>query len=138
MRRKAMGRFLLNLVLVNTGFAAARAHQEPNVSFKVLYNFTGGKDGCCTLGGLTRDDEGNLFGITYIGGLSGDGDLFKLTPTNHGYMFKMIHSRGAENHCPARSTGRCLFCDRCLVDVSEMYGPPLCRKRKMKVTAHKS
>ena len=46
----------------------------------VLYNFSGGTDGGLPLGGMVRDNSGNLYGLTEIGGASscGCGVLFEL------------------------------------------------------------
>ena len=47
----------------------------------VLYNFTGGSDGAGPRdAGLLRDAAGTLYGTATIGGASGDGVVFKLTP----------------------------------------------------------
>jgi uncharacterized repeat protein (TIGR03803 family) len=51
---------------------------------KTLYEFSGGSDGEFPLNGLTADKAGNLYGATQIGGGSGLGTVFKLTPTQHG------------------------------------------------------
>lgn len=37
----------------------------------VVYSFTGGADGAHPMAGLTRDSEGNLYGVTFGGGTSG-------------------------------------------------------------------
>jgi uncharacterized repeat protein (TIGR03803 family) len=49
--------------------------------FKVLYAFTGGTDGAYPQGGLIRDNSGNLYGTTRLGGdpnCGGCGIVFKL------------------------------------------------------------
>jgi uncharacterized repeat protein (TIGR03803 family) len=48
---------------------------------KVLYSFTGGADGGQPLGGVIRDAAGNLYSTTAFGGTSGDGVVFRLSPT---------------------------------------------------------
>jgi len=46
----------------------------------VLHNFTGGTlDGAIPYAGVTRDSKGNLYGVTYFGGSSGDGTVWKLS-----------------------------------------------------------
>src|SRR5271166_3879137 len=54
----------------------------------VLYRFTGGADGAETFAGVIRDEVGNLYGTTYLGGAFsgscgsvGCGVVFKLDPT---------------------------------------------------------
>jgi uncharacterized repeat protein (TIGR03803 family) len=49
-------------------------------TYTVLYTFTGGADGGVPIAGLTRDPSGNLYGTTLMGGTSGAGVVFKLTP----------------------------------------------------------
>jgi len=46
----------------------------------VLYAFTG-NDGANPIGGLIADAVGSLYGTTSYGGTSGDGTVFKLTPS---------------------------------------------------------
>jgi uncharacterized repeat protein (TIGR03803 family) len=46
----------------------------------VLHVFTGSPDGAYPLGGLTRDQEGNLYGTTNSGGSYGYGTVFKVDP----------------------------------------------------------
>jgi len=45
----------------------------------ILYNFTGGADGSDPQGTLLRDSKGNLYGTTYLGGIS-SGVVFKFAP----------------------------------------------------------
>jgi uncharacterized repeat protein (TIGR03803 family) len=56
----------------------------------VLHTFAGGKDGAYPTGWLTSDAAGNLYGSTDIGGLYGDGVVFKLAPTPPG-RWKIVH-----------------------------------------------
>ena len=44
----------------------------------VLHSFTGDTDGGSPIAGVIRDSEGNLYGTTYAGGLSGAGVVYKL------------------------------------------------------------
>lgn len=47
----------------------------------VLYSFAGGAtDGSQPYGGLVRANDGNFYGLTYSGGASNDGVVFKITP----------------------------------------------------------
>jgi uncharacterized repeat protein (TIGR03803 family) len=52
---------------------------DKNGKETVLYSFTGGADGQYP-NGLVRDTQGNLYGTTSLGGASGYGTVFKLTP----------------------------------------------------------
>jgi uncharacterized repeat protein (TIGR03803 family) len=45
---------------------------------RVLYNFTGGADGCNPEAGVIRDSAGNLYGTTFYGGAAGAGVVFKV------------------------------------------------------------
>jgi uncharacterized repeat protein (TIGR03803 family) len=51
---------------------------DPSGKETVLYTFTGGADGGKPTAGLTRDHEGNLYGVTPFGGASGNGVVFKV------------------------------------------------------------
>jgi len=103
-------RFLLSvLILMSSAFGASKAHARPNsrVTFKVLYNFTGGSDGCCIYAGLNRNSDGSLYGVTYSDdNLTGDGVLFKLTPNQWGYTFHVVQNFSAEKgrECRAAPT----------------------------------
>ena len=63
-----------------------------------LYNFTGGADGRSPIAGLTADAQGNLYGTTFAGGLVsqtsqlGFGAVYKLTPTNGGYIETVLYA----------------------------------------------
>jgi uncharacterized repeat protein (TIGR03803 family) len=49
--------------------------------YTVLYTFTGGGDGSGPFAGVILDLSGNLYGTTYYGGASGDGVVYKVTPS---------------------------------------------------------
>jgi uncharacterized repeat protein (TIGR03803 family) len=49
-------------------------------NFTVLYTFTGGEDGGNPWGGLTMDANGTLYGTNSVGGVSGNGVVYKVTP----------------------------------------------------------
>src|SRR5256885_2859142 len=46
----------------------------------VIYSFAGGSDGAVPLDGLFLDAEGNLYGVTSVGGDSDLGTVFKIAP----------------------------------------------------------
>lgn len=50
----------------------------------ILYNFAGSPDGSFPNGGLARDGNGILYGVTFGGGTSGWGAVFSLTPPASG------------------------------------------------------
>jgi uncharacterized repeat protein (TIGR03803 family) len=55
----------------------------------LLYSFSGsGTDGANPYGSLIQASDGNLYGMTYVGG-SGDGTVFKLTTSG---TFTLLHS----------------------------------------------
>jgi uncharacterized repeat protein (TIGR03803 family) len=68
-----------SLVLAGLGplvpFDDAQAGRE-----KILYNFTGGKDGNDPDSRLVMDSDGNLYGTTFDGGDFGAGTVFKVRP----------------------------------------------------------
>ena len=55
---------------------------------KVLYAFSGGKDGGFPLAGLVRDTAGNFYGTALQGGSTGSGTVFKLSKTG---KFTVLH-----------------------------------------------
>jgi hypothetical protein len=90
----------------------ATTHQE-----SVLYTFTGGKDdGCNPFAGLVVDGEGNLFGTTYGGGLSGcgefggggNGTVFEFVKSGNSYTRTTLYSF---NSSEGPSTGGSLVVD---------------------------
>lgn len=53
--------------------------------YKVIHQFTGGKDGAIgSLGNLLLDVAGNLYGTTELGGVNGAGGVYELSPTARG------------------------------------------------------
>jgi len=73
------------------------APPSPDQNFNVLYNFTGGADGANPQTGLILDAAGNLYGTTSAGGSSGEGTVFKLTPTVSGWRFTRLYSFSGTN-----------------------------------------
>jgi uncharacterized repeat protein (TIGR03803 family) len=59
----------------------------------VLYRFSGGADGASPdMGALVMDAAGNLYGTTGMGGSSGEGTVFELTPIGGGWTETVLHS----------------------------------------------
>lgn len=52
-----------------------------NGSETIVHAFTGGADGNAPRSGVIRDDSGNLYGTTYLGGAANGGTVFKITAT---------------------------------------------------------
>lgn len=64
-------------------------------TLNVIYAFTGGSDGKEPMGGLIRDQQGNLYGTTWMGGDGGGeggGTIFELSPSNGGWTFTLLYS----------------------------------------------
>ena len=49
-------------------------------AYSVLHTFGQGADGCIPVGNLVLDKKGNLYGGTVLGGTTGNGIVFELTP----------------------------------------------------------
>jgi uncharacterized repeat protein (TIGR03803 family) len=59
----------------------------------VLHTFTDGADGGAPVSGVVADANGNLYGTTMLGGDSGFGVVFELSPMQgDGYSFRVLHS----------------------------------------------
>ena len=83
-----------------TAFAVTSAAKE-----SIIYAFQGGLDGAYPLAALVSDSKGALYGTTSSGGASGNGTVFKLTPTKTGYKEKILYSfkSGYDGAHPAAS-----------------------------------
>jgi uncharacterized repeat protein (TIGR03803 family) len=61
-----------------------------------LYSFTGGNDGQEPLTGVVIDKAGNLYGTATLGGTSGNGVLYELSPNGDGtWTQKVIYAFGS-------------------------------------------
>ncbi len=61
--------------------------------FTTLYSFKGGADGASPHAGLIHDQNGALYGTTYVGGTGKYGTAFKLTPPSGGsWTHTVLHS----------------------------------------------
>jgi len=58
-------------------------------SFQVIQYFDSGGQG--VFGELTLDAAGNLYGVRYSGGAYGEGELFKMTPSNGSWTLTDLH-----------------------------------------------
>jgi uncharacterized repeat protein (TIGR03803 family) len=61
----------------------------PTGALKVLYAFPDGQQRLFTTGKLILDSQGNLYGVDQTGGASGNGSIFKLTPSG---VFTVLYS----------------------------------------------
>ena len=67
----------------------------------VLHKFEGKKDGMYPVGGLVKDDAGNIYGTTLYGGTQNLGIVFKLSPDGSYNVFHTFQS-GEEGHPSVR------------------------------------
>jgi len=84
----------------------------------ILYNFAGSPDGSFPNGGLVRDGNGILYGVTFSGGTDGWGTIFSLTPPAAGqsawaenvlYSFTGGADGGAPDNTPVLSPDGTLY-----------------------------
>jgi uncharacterized repeat protein (TIGR03803 family) len=59
----------------------------------VLYSFTGGgRDGSSPSAGVILDSAGNVYGVTNFGGISDNGTVFELSPSQSGWTENVLYS----------------------------------------------
>lgn len=90
--RLSIGSWTLLLILAAMAMFAGHAHAW---TYKVLYNFCTEYDcydGKAPQSKLLIDAAGNLFGVTQLGGRTGAGAAFKLSPTPDGWKYRRIYS----------------------------------------------
>ena len=67
----------------------------------VLHSFSGaGGDGAFPLGGVVRDEQGNLYGTTEVGGTSNCGTVFKLDTTGKETVLYSFAGMGGDGRSP--------------------------------------
>jgi hypothetical protein len=68
-------------------------------SESVIYSFQGGTDAAFPVGGVIAERTGALYGTTaFTGSISGNGAVFKLTPSGNGYTENILyHFLGSPN-----------------------------------------
>jgi len=82
--RQVFGKALLSLALSFSALSVARAQ-----TFTVLHTFQG-PDGANPKATLTLDGGGHLYGTTELGGASNVGTVFKMTPSESGWVLTKI------------------------------------------------
>jgi uncharacterized repeat protein (TIGR03803 family) len=72
-------------------------------SYQVLYRFcpelTGCSHGADPEAGLVIDAAGNLYGTTYVGGSSGYGVVFELSPGDAGWTYQVLYDFCSQDAC---------------------------------------
>jgi uncharacterized repeat protein (TIGR03803 family) len=98
------GRQLFRLLLLAAlALLIPRAATAQATAYYTLYSFKGDPDGAQPRGGVVIGKAGALYGTTFIGGTSGLGTIFELTPTT-GVPWKetVLHNfNGADGEYPA-------------------------------------
>jgi uncharacterized repeat protein (TIGR03803 family) len=78
---------LLALSLITVASQPAYAQ-----TYNVIYNFTGDAGGATPYGGPTLDQFGNLYGSTYLGGVSGNGSVYRLSFNGASWAYTSLYS----------------------------------------------
>jgi uncharacterized repeat protein (TIGR03803 family) len=75
------------------------AQETASPSFRVIHDFTGGKDGAYPYAGLIMDQSGNLYGTANAGGRGtcppaniGCGTVFKFMRSRSGWVFQVVYA----------------------------------------------
>lgn len=69
---------IITVGLASVATQPAQGQAAPTATETTLYTFTGGTDGGSPYAGLTRDAEGNLYGVTFAGGSANLGTVYKI------------------------------------------------------------
>jgi uncharacterized repeat protein (TIGR03803 family) len=92
--------FCLSLVLLTT-FGPVRAGAQ-SIYEGTLYSFGGSGDGINPNSGLVVDSQGNLYGVTNLGGAYGKGTVFELVNNSGNYSEQILYSfSGVDGANPA-------------------------------------
>jgi hypothetical protein len=88
------------VLLLASFFAAAGAQAQ---TFSSLHSFcgqSGCSDGALPQTGLVADATGNLYGITYEGGVQDHGIVYELSPNGSGgWIYSLVHTFCVESPC---------------------------------------
>jgi len=101
---RGLGTISCFAALFLTGFATASSASAPHWQVERLHGFSGGKNGGNPFGPLVADPQGNIYGTTELGGTSGYGVVFELSPNNDGSRSdKTLHRfQGSDGAYPSR------------------------------------
>jgi uncharacterized repeat protein (TIGR03803 family) len=83
-------------VFAKAALYAAAAIALPAQTFTTLHTFNSATDGSNSYSGLIQATDGNLYGVTYIGGQDGNGTLFKITTSG---ALATLHSFCSQSGC---------------------------------------
>jgi len=84
----------------NGGTAFRLTPVEGNWSLATLYGFAEGRGYWGPVQALAMDSAGNLYGATSTDGAYGHGAVFKLTPSNGGWVYTSLHDFGGDGYFP--------------------------------------
>jgi len=79
---------------------AVRGAEPQSTGYAVLYAFAGAPDGANPWGGVSLDQNDDVFGTTHAGGTSSRGTVFELTNTGSGYSESIVHEFGSDGNSP--------------------------------------
>jgi len=83
---------VLALTFVWLGLSPKAIGDMPVQTVDVIYSFAGGEDGEYADTDLETDGAGNIYGTTVLGGHSGSGTVFRLSPTPNGWVHMVLYS----------------------------------------------
>ena len=83
---------VLVLTLLWLGLSPKAIGDMPAQTVDVIYSFAGGEDGEYADTDLETDGAGNIYGTTVLGGHSGSGTVFRLSPTPNGWVHTVLYS----------------------------------------------
>jgi uncharacterized repeat protein (TIGR03803 family) len=107
--------------LYEEGVVYELANSQSGWMLDTLWNFQGQTDGAHAYG-LVRDNAGNLYGSTNIGGRYNSGTVFEVSPSDGGWTFTIIYNFGYIGSCGGGGSLAPLALD----SSGNLYGTTLC------------